>query len=59
MAATYRRVSANKWEGVYYLESCSKTFNGKPDVCYVVNFKISNRNPLKKKDKDRSGRATL
>ncbi|CAK7009358.1 MAG: Tyrosine recombinase XerC [Desulfovibrio sp.] len=43
MAATYQRVSQNKWEGVYYLESNSKTFKGKPDICYVVNFKISGR----------------
>ena len=43
MAATYKRVSQNKWEGVYYLESNSKNFKGKPDICYVVNFKISGR----------------
>jgi integrase len=43
MAATYQRVSQNKWEGVYYLESNSKNFKGKPDICYVVNFKISGR----------------
>jgi len=43
MATKYYRVSPNKWEGVYYYESTSKTFNGKPDVCYVVNYKTSNR----------------
>ena len=43
MAATYRRVSANKWEGVYYLESSTKTFNGKPDIYYVVSLKVSGR----------------
>ena len=43
MAATYQRVSANKWEGVYFLESSSKMFKGKPDICYVVNFKVSGR----------------
>ena len=43
MPATYQRVSQNKWEGVYYLESKTKEHKGKPDICYVVNFKISGR----------------
>jgi integrase len=43
MATKYIRVSPNKWEGVYYYESTSKAHNGKPDVCYVVNFKVSGR----------------
>lgn len=43
MAATYKRVSPNKWEGVYYLESTTKTFKGKPDIYYVVNFKVAGR----------------
>lgn len=43
MPATYQRVSQNKWEGVYYLESKTKEYKGKPDVCYVVNFKVSGR----------------
>ena len=43
MAATYHRVSKNKWEGVYYYESTTKEHKGKPDICYVVNFKISGR----------------
>lgn len=43
MASKYFRVSANKWEGVYYYESRDKEYKGKPDVCYMVNFKISGR----------------
>ena len=43
MATKYYRVSTSKWEGVYYYESTSKVYNGKPDVCYVVSFKISDR----------------
>ena len=43
MPATYHRVSQNKWEGVYYLESKTKEYKGKPDICYVVNFKVSGR----------------
>ena len=43
MAATYQRVSSNKWEGVYYLESSTKTFKGKPDIYYVVSLKVSGR----------------
>ena len=43
MATKYIRVSQSKWEGVYYYESTTKTYKGKPDVCYVVNFRITNR----------------
>lgn len=43
MSATYQRVSQNKWEGVYYLESKTREYKGKPDICYVVNFKVSGR----------------
>ena len=43
MATKYIRVSTNKWEGVYYYESTAKTFGGKPDVCYVVSFKVAGR----------------
>ena len=43
MATTYKRVSPNKWEGVYFYESTTKEYKGKPDVYYVVNFRVSGR----------------
>ena len=43
MATKYIRVSANKWEGVYYYESTTKLHEGKPDQCYVVSFKVASR----------------
>jgi len=43
MSSKYQRVSPNKWEGVYYYESTTKEHKGKPDVCYMVNFKVSGR----------------
>ena len=43
MATKYTRVSANKWEGVYFYESTTKKHDGKPDVCYVVSFKVAAR----------------
>lgn len=43
MATKYIRVDKEKWEGVYYYESTNNEFNGKPDVCYVISFKIAGR----------------
>ena len=43
MGTKYTRVSANKWEGVYYYESTTKTFDGKPDQCFVVSYKVNGR----------------
>lgn len=43
MATKYTRVSANKWEGVYFYESTAKLYDGKPDACYVVSFKVNGR----------------
>jgi integrase len=43
MATKYFRVSPNKWEGVYFYESTNKTFDGKPDQCFVVSFKVNGK----------------
>ena len=43
MGAKYTRVSANKWEGVYFYESTKREHDGKPDLCYVVSFKVNGR----------------
>ena len=43
MATKYTRVSVNKWEGVYFYESTTKKHDGKPDLCYVVSFKVASR----------------
>lgn len=43
MATKYTSVSANKWEGVYFYESTTKKHDGKPDMCYVVSFKVAGR----------------
>lgn len=43
MATKYTRVSTNKWEGVYFYESTAKMHDGKPDMCYVVSFKVAGR----------------
>ena len=39
----YTRVDDNKWEGVYFYKSTTKTFNSKPDICYMVSFKVAGR----------------
>lgn len=43
MGTKYIRVSADRWEGVYYYESTKKLHDGKSDQCYVVNFKVNGR----------------
>lgn len=43
MATKYIRVHQNKFEGVYYYESKTKLFDGKPDRCFVVTFKVAGR----------------
>lgn len=43
MATKYTRVSQNKWEGVYFYESTTKKHDSKPDMCYVVSFKVGDR----------------
>ena len=43
MATKYIRAHANKFEGVYFYESKTKLFDGKPDRCFVVTFKIAGR----------------
>ncbi|WP_028319232.1 tyrosine-type recombinase/integrase [Desulfobulbus elongatus] len=43
MATKYIRAYQNKFEGVYYYESQTRLFQGKPDKCFVVTFKVSGR----------------
>ena len=43
MATKYIRAHANKFEGVYYYESQKNQFDGKPDRCFVVTFKVAGR----------------
>lgn len=43
MATKYIRTHKNKFEGVYFYESKTKMFRGKPDRCFVVTFKIAGR----------------
>lgn len=43
MATKYIRADEKKWEGVYYYESTGKKFNDKPDICYVISFKVGGR----------------
>ena len=33
-----RRVDPKKWAGVYYYESETQKFQGKPDVCYYISY---------------------
>lgn len=43
MATKYIRAHQNKFEGVYYYESKTKVFEGKPDRCFVYTYKIAGR----------------
>ena len=43
MATKYIRAHQNKFEGVYYYESKTRTFEGKPDKCFVATFKIAGK----------------
>ncbi len=37
----YTRVYIHKFEGVYYYDSTKRLFEGGPDRCYVVTFKVA------------------
>ena len=43
MATKYFRAYQNKYAGVYYYESQTKQFQGKPDKCFVVTYKVAGR----------------
>lgn len=43
MATKYTRAHKDKWPGVYVYEMAERTFQGKPDVCYVVAYKVEGK----------------
>jgi len=43
MASKYQRVSKQKWPGVYQYESSTRKHMGKPDVCYMINFRVDKK----------------
>jgi integrase len=43
MATKYTRAHKDKWPGVYVYEMTERTFQGKPDVCYVVAYKVEGK----------------
>jgi len=42
MSSKYKRVHPKKWAGVYAYE-LGDLFDGKPDVCYFINFRLGGR----------------
>jgi len=38
-----QRVDAKRWPGVYYYESQDKQFDGKPDVCLWITYKVGTK----------------
>ena len=43
MAAKYTRAHKDKWPGVYVYEMTERTFQGKPDLCYMVAYKVEGK----------------
>ena len=43
MATKYARAHKDKWPGVYVYEMAERTFQGKPDLCYVVAYKVEGK----------------
>lgn len=43
MATKYTRAHPAKWPGVYCYESTDRRFDDKPDVCYVVAYKVETK----------------
>lgn len=48
MPAKYTKVAKNKWPGVYFYESSKRTYRGKPDVCYMIMFKVDGKQKWEK-----------
>lgn len=42
MASKYQKVDSKRWPGVYYYEGKTR-FQGKPDVCYFINYKVDGK----------------
>lgn len=43
MATKYIRAHKDKWPGVYVYEMTERTFMGKPDLCYMVAYKVEGK----------------
>lgn len=43
MSKNIRRVSNDRWPGVYCYDSDQRSFKGKPDVCYYITFKVDGK----------------
>lgn len=43
MATKYHVVDSGRWPGVYSYESSERRFQGKPDVCYVVAYRLDRK----------------
>lgn len=43
MATKYQRADPTRWSGVYLYESQARKYQGKPDVCYVVAYRIDRK----------------
>ncbi len=43
MATKYHVVDSGRWPGVYNYESSERRFQGKPDVCYVVAYRLDRK----------------
>ncbi len=48
MANNLKRVSGEKWPGVYCYASDQRKFRGKPDICYYVSYKADGRKTTEK-----------
>lgn len=43
MATKYIRAHKDKWPGVYVYAMTERTFQGKPDLCYMVAYKVEGK----------------
>lgn len=43
MASKYTLCDKRRWPGVYYYESGKRKIRGKPDVCYVINYRLDGK----------------
>jgi integrase len=43
MATKYIRAHKDKWPGVYVYEMTERTFQGRPDVCYVIAYRVEGK----------------
>lgn len=43
MSSRYKRVDPKRWSGVYAYTSSERRHEGKPDVCYVIAFKLDGK----------------